>query len=311
MNAPSVPTTAPEPTRESPNVNALTEHAREIRRGERFAFGANWRRFLDVLDDDRIVAAERSLREFLGVDDLSHRSFLDVGCGSGLFSLAAHRLGARVRSFDFDPGSVACTAELRRRYADDDDDWTVEEGSALDETYLAQLGRYDVVYSWGVLHHTGAMWRALDQVATLVAPGGSLAIAIYNDQGNWSKRWRFIKRMYCSSAAGRRLVCATCIPAFVLRDLLADVVWGRNPVSRYTQYRRNRGMSVVHDWIDWLGGYPFEVAKPEEVFDHFRSRGFELVRLKTAGGTVGCNEFVFRELGAASPSGRHGEATVS
>ena len=281
-----------------PNESGPAEHAQALRRGERFAFGANWRRFLDVLDEDRICQAERSVRELLGVSDLSGTRFLDVGCGSGLFSLAAHRLGARVRSFDFDPASVACTAELRRRYADNDDTWTIEEGSVLDATYLAALGTYDVVYSWGVLHHTGAMWQALEGVASLVANGGSLAIAIYNDQGSWSNRWRVIKRTYCSGAMGRRLVCATCIPVFVFRGLVSDAIGGRNPFARYTEYRRNRGMSVFHDWIDWLGGYPFEVAKPEVIFDYFRHRGFELSRLTTAGGTVGCNEFVFRRRAA-------------
>jgi 2-polyprenyl-3-methyl-5-hydroxy-6-metoxy-1,4-benzoquinol methylase len=298
MMAPSLPTTSPAPPRALANESGSAEHARALRRGERFPFGANWRRFLDVLDEGRIREAERSIRELLGVNDLSGRSFLDVGCGSGLFSLAAHRLGARVRSFDFDPASVACTAELRHRYAADDDEWTVEEGSVLDAPYLASLGTSDVVYSWGVLHHTGAMWRALGHVSGLVAEGGSLAIAIYNDQGPWSNRWRFIKRAYCSGATGRRLVCATCIPAFVLRGLVSDAVGGRNPFARYTEYRRKRGMSVFHDWIDWLGGYPFEVAKPEAIFDHFRQRGFELFRLITAGGTVGCNEFVFRRRGA-------------
>jgi len=300
--APSLSATSPASARAVPNEHESTEHARALHRGERFAFGANWRRFLDVLDEDRIREAERSIRELLGVKDLSGRRFLDVGCGSGLFSLAARRLGARVRSFDFDPTSVACTAELRRRYAndDDDDDWTIEEGSVLDATYLAALGTHDVVYSWGVLHHTGAMWRALENVASLVADGGSLAIAIYNDQGAWSNRWRFIKRTYCSSATGRRVVCATCIPAFVLRGLVSDAIGGRNPFARYMEYRRNRGMSVLHDWIDWLGGYPFEVAKPEAIFDYFRQRGFELMRLSTAGGTVGCNEFVFRRSGADS-----------
>ena len=270
------------------------DHAKEIARGERFAFGENWRRFLEVLDEDRIAQAQRSLTELLGVTDLQGRTFLDVGCGSGLFSLAARRLGARVRSFDFDPASVACASELRRRYFTSDAEWTVEEGSVLDAEFVASLGEYDVVYSWGVLHHTGEMWTAIDRVTRLVAPSGLLAIAIYNDQGNWSKRWRFIKRTYCSGPLGRTVVCATCIPTFVLRALLADLVWARNPARRYREYRRNRGMSVLHDYIDWLGGYPFEVAKPEAVFHYLTDRGLQLVQLKTAGGSVGCNEFVFR-----------------
>jgi 2-polyprenyl-6-hydroxyphenyl methylase/3-demethylubiquinone-9 3-methyltransferase len=263
---------------------------------ERFAFGKNWDRFLRVLTDERIAEAQRSLRTMLEVEDLHGRTFLDIGSGSGLFSLAARRLGARVHSFDYDAASVACTAELKRRYHRNDSNWTVEQGSVLDHQYLESLGEHDVVYAWGVLHHTGAMWQAFENVTSLVAEGGSLFLAIYNDQGNWSSRWRKVKRTYCSGVLGRAVVCGTCIPAFVARDLAADLVWLRNPLKRYSEYKRHRGMSVVHDWIDWLGGYPFEVAKPEQVLDFFDPRGFHLRKLKTCGGSVGCNEFVFQRL---------------
>jgi 2-polyprenyl-6-hydroxyphenyl methylase/3-demethylubiquinone-9 3-methyltransferase len=262
------------------------------------------------VDEDRVRQAERSIRELLGVSDLEGRSFLDIGSGSGLFSLAAHRLGARVHSFDYDADSVTCTAKLRQNYGGDDRDWIVERGSVLDTSYVQSLGTFDVVYSWGVLHHTGAMWSALANAGALVATGGTLAIAIYNDQGNWSQRWRAVKRLYCSGALGKSVVCASCIPVFVLRNLVSDLVAARNPASRYTEYRRNRGMSVFHDWIDWLGGYPFEVARPEAIFDYFRDRGFDLRQLKTCGGTVGCNEYVFWLRGAGeTPGGRQRDHT--
>lgn len=140
---------------------------------QRFAFGANWARFLTVLDEERIREAERSLCNMLGVDTLANKRFLDIGSGSGLFSLAARRLGATVRSFDYDPQSVACTWELRRRYFPDDGDWQVEQGSALDAAYLETLGEFDIVYSWGVLHHTGAMWMGIENAIGRVAGGGS------------------------------------------------------------------------------------------------------------------------------------------
>ncbi|HZM16071.1 MAG TPA: class I SAM-dependent methyltransferase [Candidatus Krumholzibacteria bacterium] len=260
----------------------------------RFEFGKNWLRFLGTLDEDRIDIATRSLASLLGRESLSGASFLDIGSGSGLSSLAALRLGCtRLHSFDFDPLSVACTQELKRRYARAAEFWTVEAGNALDRGYLAGLGTWDVVYSWGVLHHTGALWQALDNVAALVRSGGSLCLAIYNDQGSTSVRWRKIKALYHKSRGARLLVLATCTSYFVLRGLAGDLLRLQDPTRRYRQYRRNRGMSVLHDWRDWLGGYPFEVAKPEAVLAFYRARGFTLERMTTCGGSHGCNEYAF------------------
>jgi 2-polyprenyl-3-methyl-5-hydroxy-6-metoxy-1,4-benzoquinol methylase len=284
----------PSPT--AVTAGSIDSHSREVDRGERYEFGKNWSNFLRVLDENRIERAVASLRTLLGVPDLKGASFLDIGSGSGLFSLAAHRLGARVRSFDYDPSSVACTQELKRRYAEAGADWTVERGSVLDKQFLASLGQFDVVYSWGVLHHTGAMWEAIDNARTLVAPGGTFAIAIYNDQGVWSKRWTKLKRFYCSGPFGKAVMCSTYIPAVVGRQLVADLFWLRNPFKWYTEYSASRGMSVFYDWFDWLGGYPFEVAKPEELFKFARDRGFQMTNFTTCGGSVGCNEFVFRRV---------------
>ena len=270
----------------------------EIASGERFAFGENWQRFLSVLDDRRILEAEDSLRQMLQVDNLTGKSFLDIGCGSGLFSLAARRLGARVVSFDYDPQSVACARELCRRYFPGDTQWSIAEGSALDTAYLSRLGRFDVVYSWGVLHHTGAMWQALGNAATLVAPQGKLFIAIYNDQGKDSDRWRAIKHTYNRLPRGLRFLVT--IPVLVhlnWRAACKDLVKLR-PFHTWRSAGRERGMSAWRDLIDWVGGYPFEVARPEAIFEFYLRRGFSLTRLVTCGGSLGCNEFVFARASA-------------
>src|SRR5215218_6174580 len=121
----------------------------------RFGFGENWQRFLSEIDGDRIAAAEASLREMLALESLKGLTFLDAGCGSGLFSLAATRLNAlRVHSFDYDEASVSAAQVLRGRYGTGREDWTIERGDVTDAEYVASLGAFDVVYSWGVLHHT-------------------------------------------------------------------------------------------------------------------------------------------------------------
>jgi 2-polyprenyl-6-hydroxyphenyl methylase/3-demethylubiquinone-9 3-methyltransferase len=273
----------------------MSSHAAEVAQGQRFEFGKNWAWFLETLNDAKIDQAVLSLKDMLGAADLRGASFLDIGSGSGLFSLAARRLGARVHSLDYDPHSVACTAELRRRYFPDDPDWIVESGSALDEPYIRSLGQFNVVYSWGVLHHTGQMWNALSNAALPVAPAGKLFVAIYNDQGTASRRWTSVKRLYNSLPKPLRFLVVW--PAFLVlnwRDLIKDFLRLR-PFASIRNYGKERGMSFWRDLIDWVGGYPFEVAKPEEIFDFYRARGFSMTRLRTAGGSLGCNEFVFEK----------------
>jgi 2-polyprenyl-6-hydroxyphenyl methylase/3-demethylubiquinone-9 3-methyltransferase len=270
-----------------------TQHAEEIAAGSRFAFGANWTRFLIEFNETRLVSAEQSLRDMLGVNTLEGKRFLDIGSGSGLFSLAARRLGARVHSFDYDPQSVACTRELKRRFYPDDAGWAIEEGSALDAAYLSGLGRFDVVYSWGVLHHTGDMNKGLANVAPAVAPGGLLFIALYNDQGFVSRYWTLVKIAYNRNAVLRLLVVAVHSPYLYGLRWLVRALSGRAALQR--------GMSPWHDMIDWLGGYPFEVARPEAIFRRFRDQGFILQELRTCGGRMGCNEYVFRRAASGPP----------
>lgn len=260
----------------------------------RFNFGKNWQNFLSVLDDRRIAEAESALKDMVG-RDLTGCTFLDIGSGSGLMSLAARRLGARVHSFDYSAESVACTNSLRDRFHPNDPDWRVERGDVLDPDFLKTLGRYDVVYSWGVLHHTGAMWDALANAEKLVDKDGTLFIAIYNDQGRPSKYWTVVKRRYNqASPFGKKVMEIGGLVYLWGPTMVRDLVNHGNPLKSWNEYFHNRGMSAWHDVVDWIGGYPFEVAKPEEIFDFYRQRGYALERLTTCAGGLGCNQFVFR-----------------
>lgn len=271
----------------------------ELEEAESFAFGSNWQRYLELLDEERIAAAEASVADTLERSSLEGESFLDIGSGSGLFSLAARRLGATVHSLDVDPESVACTRELKERYSPGDRRWTVERASVLDRDHMEALGAFDVVYSWGVLHHTGNMWEALQNAAIPVAPEGLLWIAIYNDQGLKSRLWRKVKRLYNWLPAIARPLLVLAAGAWLeLRALPGRLARMEHPLPWLRvggQDTKSRGMAYWSDLVDWVGGYPFEVARPEEIFDFYRERGFVLVRLRTVGGSLGNNEFVFRK----------------
>jgi SAM-dependent methyltransferase len=264
-------------------------------RDRRFGFGDNWLDFARTVGADQLAQAETSLRRLLECDTLAELSFLDIGSGSGLFSLTARKLGARVHSFDFDEDSVLCTTRLRDRYFAGDSKWKIEQGSILDGEYVRSLGTFDVVYAWGVLHHTGAMRDALGAAACLVAPGGLLAFALYH-RTLMCGLWRLEKRWYSGASlqAQRR---ARAVYVALLRT--AFFLTGRDFQSHVINYHSVRGMDFMHDVHDWMGGYPYESILAPEVDGLMRSLGFVRVRatgtpLTTGIFGSGCDEYLYR-----------------
>ena len=241
-----------------------------------FDFGSNWHSFLSTITDERIATAEQHLRSVLQLENagLSGKTFLDVGSGSGLFSLAAYRMGAKVLSFDLDPLAVTCARELRAMYGGSESDWKIVEGDMLDASFLESNGRFDVVYAFGCLHHTGDMWQALRNIVGCVAPQGLLYLGLYNDQGIRSRMWKAVKQTYCAGTAGRLLVESMFVPYYFTRFCVASVLLRTN---YFADYKAKRGMSAFHDWRDWLGGLPFEVASFNAVTETVCEMGFSLV----------------------------------
>lgn len=269
----------------------------EIATGARFRFGANWARFLSVLDDARVTEAEASLKEMLAVESLTGQRFLDIGSGSGLFSLAARRLGATVHSVDLDPQSVACAQELKSRYFPGDDAWQIEEGSALDRGYLDSLGEFDVVYSWGVLHHTGAMWLGIENAISRVAGAeGKLFIAIYNDQGWKSHLWWFIKFFYNRLPRIMKPLFVALVSAVTHLVVIVKYMIKLKPMIALAPLfrdRQERGMSAKYDRVDWIGGFPYEFASFDTLEAYLNARGFSVINAKRET-SLGCSEFALR-----------------
>lgn len=260
-----------------------------------FSFGQNWKDFLENLNNERIDQAKKSLTDFLGgPSKIKGKTFIDIGCGSGLFSLAAYLLGAKkVVSVDIDDSSIWCVKFLKKKYAQNDN-WSVIKGSALDKKFINSLGKFDIVYSWGVLHHTGNMYQAIDNVSSLLKPDGLFYLAIYNDfrikwQGGTSRFWLGIKKTYNSSTPFTKKIF---LGIFILYQFTALFLVARvNPFNYISNYKNNRGMSWKHDLIDWLGGYPYEFALPDEIINFFGDKKFLCKKLSFRNGNA-CNEYL-------------------
>jgi SAM-dependent methyltransferase len=256
-----------------------------------FPFGKNWQKFIGSLNKQTILSAENSLKEMLKVENLTGKRFLDAGCGSGIFSLAALRLGAdEVVSFDIDEDSVACAKYLKKRFGPLPQ-WHITTGSVLNRDFLSGLNKFDVVYSWGVLHHTGKMWNALSNIIIPVAHKGALFISIYNDQGKISKLWKWIKYMYNISPGPIKILMAGGYCSIAIAVKAGQSISKLHPPSKWFEYGNDRGMNIWYDAVDWIGGYPFETATPEQIISFYHKRNFNLMTSNTKTGS-GCNEFV-------------------
>jgi 2-polyprenyl-6-hydroxyphenyl methylase/3-demethylubiquinone-9 3-methyltransferase len=263
-----------------------------------FDFGRNWEAFSAArLDGQRLNSATESLQGLLGARNIAGRTFLDIGCGSGLFSIAAAQCGAaRVVGFDISSTAVEVSDKNVVRLAEHLDATVTPDflvGDVLDRVFLAELGTFDIVYAWGSLHHTGSMWQAMRNASSLVEPEqGILAISIYNR--HWtSPIWKQIKRLYNVSPGvmHRLLNYLFAVLIFVAKA----IVTSRNPLEK------ERGMDFWHDVIDWLGGYPYEYARIAEVVTFVQSLGFRIERVLQARVPTGCNELVFRRPDSRAP----------
>lgn len=278
---------------------------------ERFGFGKNWKRFVETkLNAERIESAQRQMLESLRLADLKGMAFLDIGCGSGLHSLAAYRAGAKqILSFDYDPDSVRTTNYLRST-AGSPANWTVMQGSVLDAEFMGKLPEADLVYSWGVLHHTGDVWQAIRNAAGRLAPGGTFFIALYSSTcyenaaiyGNpLPEKWLRIKQRYNRSSALGKWGMER---AYVLTSGFARPLWnlpaafraGLGALRDAKKYHRSRGMDYWTDVRDWLGGWPMEFVDEQDCLDFCREElGLECLRILTGEGNT---EYLFRRLGA-------------
>ncbi len=240
---------------------------------DRFEFGKNWDSFSKLIDEESILRAEDRLASFLGSRDLSGRTFLDIGCGSGLHSLAALRFGAKeIVAIDVDPYSVATAGAVLDRF------WSNPNKSVRNLSVFdldqEQLGEFDVVYAWGVLHHTGNMNRAIEMAAGRVKPGGFFAVALYG-KTRYCAMWKKIKRWYVNALPEQQAKAER-----IYVRLFGFYLWlrGKRLAVHIANYKNKRGMDFYHDVRDWIGGYPYESISPAELECLLAPARFDLVK---------------------------------
>lgn len=251
-----------------------------------FDFGINWANYSDkTLNQEKFEDAKKSLRSLFQKESFDGLSFLDIGCGSGIFSIAARGLGAeKVLGIDISPYSIDTCNKNAQRLKIQDKSLNFLNLDVLIEDKIKHLGLFDLVYSWGVLHHTGNMWKAMDVVTHVVKPGGLLALGIYRKHFT-SPVWLVIKKIYNYSPKWFQKILI-----FIFYPIIFMAKW---LVTFKNPFKMHRGMDFYYDVVDWIGGYPYEYASAEELIKFVEAKGFKLLLFKPAWVQTGNNEYVF------------------
>jgi len=225
-------------------------------------------------------------------ENISGKTFLDIGFGQGLSLLNATTLGAKTVGCDINPKCKEVLELNKQKYpALKDTTIPVVVGSITEKETVERIktynNKFDIVHSWGVLHHTGKMWKSIDICSDLVNNNGELIISIYNK--HWSSAsWKLIKWFYNISPQFIRW--------FMIKIFYLIIMIAKFLVTMQNPLKKERGMNFYYDIIDWIGGYPYEYATLDEITDYICKKGYVLISKKKAQVPTGCNEFIFRRV---------------
>ncbi len=261
---------------------------------EHFKFGENWDAYSKTIGAADIKEAEVGLLRLLPAEEWRGKTIVDIGCGSGIHSLSMYRLGAaNVHCVDIDPSSVNTTKSVLESF---DIHTKTEVENILSPEHLDEY--YDIVYSWGVLHHTGDMDLAIRNAAKHVAEGGYFIIALYR-KTKTCDTWVPIKRWFTKRS---KVTQTLVVWIYLFLRAINRIFKLKNPFTVFGAHKNKRGMKEYYDAFDWLGGYPYESSRPEETVAFVEGLGFETLlqpkKKKEKTGLFGstCVEYVFRKV---------------
>lgn len=245
-------------------LSNMSEEGVQMRDDGEFSFGFNWLDFVKKRMNETIIGFHvdnlKNLYSSINVD-LQNKSVFDIGCGSGLSSLSFARLGCnKIYSMDIDQYSVEATQYTKNNFCQQGNlDWNVFKGSVLDDFDIPPNSQ-DIVYSWGVLHHTGDTWNALRNAVSRVKPGGLFHVALYRSGTKFPKS---LNEKYAFK--------------FADKETKIQMLYDRAG-QKIHNVKKGRGMNKFHDALDWLGGLPYDVVDPEVLFSWLKDKhGFDKV----------------------------------
>lgn len=266
---------------------------KQITNKTQFDFGENWVQFTErALTREKVKQAKNDFIRLTSGINLDNIYFLDVGFGQGLSLLIAKQLGCKVLGCEINPKCIISLNKTMMHFPSiKTKEIPIVLGSILEKRILTKLKKrseqgYGIVHSWGVLHHTGNMKLAIENVSSLVQKNGYLILAIYNK--HWSSpMWKIIKKIYGGSPFVIKKTIIYLLYPFIL---VAKII-----VLRKNPFEKNRGMDFYYDTIDWIGGYPYEYASVEEISNLVNTFGFKLIRIIHTQVPTGCNQYVFQK----------------
>lgn len=266
---------------------------------DNFSFGVNWFDYTcNFVNEHVIQEAGKNIDEWLNKNgELAGKSVIDVGCGSGLSSLCLIRRNVKeLVSFDIDPNCLKATQKLAELFAADTpkDIWKIQRGSILDDEYINNLGQFDIVHSWGVLHHTGNMWKAIENAIKLVKDDGLLFITLYSGISTYEKDWTAKKNYNQATRLGKINYIADYI-MLIKHDRQCQ----KKDPDAWNTMQSSRGMSVYNDVVDWLGGFPYEVTNTKTIVNFCNKFNLTLVKCNDPVAQA-CHEWLFKKTSTSN-----------